>query len=33
MDLAVYDAGDAIYIACLKQNVGLSLFKLYSELE
>ena len=28
MDVAVYDDGSGIYIACLKQGVGLSLFKL-----
>ena len=33
MDVAVYEAGDEVYIACLKQGVGLSLFKLYETME
>lgn len=33
MDVAVYEAGDEVYIACLKQGVGLSLFKLYEDYE
>ena len=33
MDVAVYEAGSEVYVACLKQGVGLSLFRIYEDYE